>query len=67
MINLQSMITRAARLNPAGVATRFMGREHSWSQVENRIARFAAALGSLGLKDGDRVAILSLNSDRYYE
>ena len=67
MINLQSMITRAAGLNPAGVATRFMGREHNWSQLENRIARFATALGTLGLKEGDRVAILSLNSDRYYE
>ena len=66
MINLQGLITRAAGLNPAGVATRFLGREYTWTQLENRIARLAAALHSLKLDEGDRVAILSLNSDRYY-
>ena len=31
------------------------------------MASLAGALASLGLSEGDRVAILSLNSDRYYE
>ena len=67
MISLPAMIERAARLNPDGVATRCAGRQFSWTEVESRVARMAAALQDFGLGDGDRVAILSLNSDRYYE
>ena len=67
MISLPSMIVRAARLNPHGVATRFGEREHNWSQLQERIARLAAGLQTFGLEEGDRVGILSLNSDRYYE
>ena len=67
MISLPAMIERAARLNPDGVATRCAGRQYSWTEVESRVARMAAALQGFGLVDGDRVGILSLNSDRYYE
>jgi acyl-CoA synthetase (AMP-forming)/AMP-acid ligase II len=67
MISLHGMIERAARLNPTGVATRCNGRDQSWTQSCDRMARLAAALQSTGLAEGDRVAILSLNSDRYYE
>jgi acyl-CoA synthetase (AMP-forming)/AMP-acid ligase II len=67
MISLPAMIERAARLNPNGIATSFAGRQHSWTEVQNRVARLAAALRGFGLDEGDRVAILSLNSDRYYE
>jgi long-chain acyl-CoA synthetase len=35
--------------------------------VGQRVARLAGGLQSLGLKRGDRVAILALNSDRYLE
>jgi acyl-CoA synthetase (AMP-forming)/AMP-acid ligase II len=67
MISLHGMIERAARLNPTGIATRCNGREYSWTESRDRMARLAAALQSTGLAEGDRVAILSLNSDRYYE
>ncbi len=67
MISLHAMIERAARLNPTGIATRFNGREHSWTQSRDRMACLATGLQSTGLAEGDRVAILSLNSDRYYE
>ena len=67
MISLPGMIERAARLNPTGAATSCAGREYSWSEVQRRIACLAAALQTFGLNAGDRVAILSLNSDRYYE
>jgi acyl-CoA synthetase (AMP-forming)/AMP-acid ligase II len=67
VISLPAMIERAARLNPAGVATRCAGRQHNWAEVKNRVARLASALQAFGLGEGDRVSILSLNSDRYYE
>ncbi len=67
MISLPGMIERAARLNPTGTATRYSGRQYNWSEVSEHVARLAAALQSFGLAVGDRVAILSLNSDRYYE
>jgi len=60
------MIERAARLNPDGVCTRFESREFTWSQTRDQIARLAGALRAFGLAEGDRVGILSLNSDRYY-
>ncbi len=67
MISLPSMIVRAARLNPNGIATRYGERQYNWQQLQERIARLAAGLQTFSLEVGDRVGILSLNSDRYYE
>ena len=67
MTSLHGMIERAARLNPTGIATRCNGRQYSWTESRGRMARLAAALQTTGLAEGDRIAILSLNSDRYYE
>jgi long-chain acyl-CoA synthetase len=38
-----------------------------WREARNRIARLAAGLQSIGCGEGDRVAILGLNSHRYFE
>ena len=67
MISLSAMIERAARLNPGGIATAYAGRACNWTDLAERIARLAAALHGFGLRQGDRVGILALNSDRYYE
>jgi acyl-CoA synthetase (AMP-forming)/AMP-acid ligase II len=67
MISMQAMIERVARLNPNGTGTRFEGREFSWAETRQRVARLAGGLAGLGLAAGDRVGILSLNSDRYLE
>ncbi len=67
MISLPAMIERAARLNPHGIATSYADRERKWSELAGRVASLAGGLAGLGLSEGDRVAILSLNSDRYYE
>jgi acyl-CoA synthetase (AMP-forming)/AMP-acid ligase II len=67
MISLPAMLERAARLNPQGIATSHQGRNYRWQEVRERVARLGAGLAKLGLDDGERVAILSLNSDRYYE
>ncbi len=42
-------------------------RTHTTRQFVDRVARLAGALQKLGMRSGDRVAMLSLNSDRYVE
>ena len=38
-----------------------------WSETADRVARIAGGLEQAGMQRGDRVAILALNSDRYFE
>lgn len=64
---LTQSVRRAAQIRPHGVATIFHGRSHTWREVKDRIARFAGALLDCGVENGDRVALLALNSDRYLE
>lgn len=66
-MQITSMIKRAAQINPNGIATIFQDRQQSWSQMLDRVARLAGALQELGMKPGDRVALVSLNSDRFIE
>jgi acyl-CoA synthetase (AMP-forming)/AMP-acid ligase II len=66
-MQITSMLRRAAQTNPNGIATIFGDRQQSWSQMLDRVARLAGALQKLGMKPGDRVALLSLNSDRFIE
>ena len=46
-------------------ASRFDGRELSWRALLDQAARVAGGLRALGVEDGDRVAVLSANSDLY--
>lgn len=64
---LTQSLKRAVSIRPRGLATAFQDRERNWTEVAQRVARLAGALQGLGLKRGDRVAILALNSDRYLE
>lgn len=66
-MQLSSIIRRAAQVNPRGTATIFKDRQQSWSQLLDRVSRLAGALQQMGMKPGDRVALLSLNSDRFIE
>jgi acyl-CoA synthetase (AMP-forming)/AMP-acid ligase II len=67
MMNLTQMLNSAASGSPNAISTRCGARVRTWSQTRERVARLAAALGERGVGRGDRVAILSLNSDRYTE
>ncbi|MBT3371832.1 MAG: long-chain-fatty-acid--CoA ligase [Rhodospirillaceae bacterium] len=66
-MKISNTISRNMQVNGDGIATIFGDRKHSWNQFGERIARLAAGLTSLGLERGDRVAVLSLNNDRYME
>src|SRR5262249_22562252 len=60
-------LRRAAQISGTGIATICNGRTRCWRDVLERVRRFAGALRGLGLSEGGRVAILSLNSDDYLE
>lgn len=48
--------------------TWFQGRSRTFAEVDESSSRLAAGLGSeLGVRAGDRVAILDKNSDDYIE
>ncbi|KJC55823.1 fatty-acid--CoA ligase [Bradyrhizobium sp. LTSPM299] len=66
-MNITHGLRRALQVNPNGLAVVCGERRRNWGEVGARVARLAAAIRGLGAKDGDRVAILSLNSDRYLE
>ena len=51
----------------AGKSTVFRERRRVWSETADRVARIAGGLEDVGVRPGDRVAILALNSDRYFE
>ena len=65
--NLSQLVRRQMQLNAAGVATVQGDRRRTWRELGDRVARLAGALRGLGAGAGDRVAMLALNSDRYYE
>jgi long-chain acyl-CoA synthetase len=67
MSSLPQLIRANVQLHARRVATRYQGRERSWSEVQDRVARLAAGMNELGVEEGDRVAVLALNSDRYFE
>src|SRR5262245_13055634 len=66
-MSLTQPLHRAMTCRPDSLATIFGERRHTFAQLGDRVARLAGALQSLGVQTGDRVGILSLNSDRYVE
>lgn len=68
--SVSSMLTRAAQQNGCGIATidHFTQRKRTWSEVLDRVSRLAQALkDTYNVKHGDRIGLVSLNSDRYFE
>lgn len=60
-------LRRAVQICPRGQSTVFGGRRRTWAETAERVARVAGGLKEVGVGTGDRVAILALNSDRYFE
>jgi long-chain acyl-CoA synthetase len=66
-VQITQTLHRAVSRKPSGIATICGARRHSFTQLRDRVSRLAGALRGLGVRHGDRVGILSLNSDRYIE
>jgi acyl-CoA synthetase (AMP-forming)/AMP-acid ligase II len=64
---LTQALHAARRRHPQRSATVFDGRRTSYEAFGSRVSRAAAGLQQRGMKTGDRIGILSLNSDRYLE
>ncbi len=66
-MHLCQMIWRAEQQRARAIATTFMGRDRSWAETARDVRRLASALRALGVSCNEQVAILALNSDRYFD
>ena len=64
---LTQMLRRARQTRPHHRSTIDAGWLRTWSETADRVSRLAGFLQSRGFEPGERVAILSLNNDRYFE
>ena len=60
-------IRRARAAQPEATSSVFGARRSTWAQTADHVGRLAGGLRALGVRDGDRVAVLAANSDRYLE
>jgi len=60
-------LMQAATHHPTRAATVFENRTRTYAEVMDRVARLASGFMTMGAKPGDRIALLGLNSDDYYE
>ncbi|KAA0107959.1 long-chain fatty acid--CoA ligase [Mycolicibacterium sp. P1-5] len=58
---------RSVRATPGATMTICGDRVRTFAETADRVSRLAGAFRSLGVGEGDRVGMLSLNSDRYHE
>lgn len=65
VLNLVETVRQQAFEQPEKTAYYFLGKGTSYSELEQSIARFAAALQDLGVQKGDHVAFLLGNTPHY--
>jgi long-chain acyl-CoA synthetase len=64
-ITLHELFENTVRDYPDNTATIFFGERLTYRQLDDQAGRFAAALQSLGVKRGDRVAIILPNCPQF--
>ncbi len=64
---ISEFLDLSALLVPERAAIAFEGRRYSYAELNTRVNRLADALNRLGLKKGDRAAILEVNCSQYVE
>lgn len=67
MYTIKDLLRRAVLVNANGTAVVDGDERQSWAQFQQRVEAIASTLIKRGLQKGDRVAILSVNSVRYFE
>ena len=65
VLNLVEKVRQQAFEQPEKIAYHFMGKDTSYGEFEQTVARFAAALQDLGVQKGDHVAFLLGNTPHY--
>ena len=65
VLNLVEKVQQQAFEQPEKIAYHFMGKDTSYGEFEQTVARFAAALQNLGVQKGDHVALLLGNTPHY--
>ncbi|MBA0046478.1 long-chain fatty acid--CoA ligase [Mycobacteroides sp. LB1] len=66
-MHITQWLHRALQQDPHRPITIHRGRERTVEQFADRVGRLASTLRDMGVQPGDRVGMLSLNSDRYVE
>ncbi|MGY8958254.1 MAG: long-chain-fatty-acid--CoA ligase [Alphaproteobacteria bacterium] len=66
-MHLTQGLKRNAQIYADTLATHDGERSQTWRECEDRVARIAGGLRRMGVSDGERVAVLALNSDHYFE
>ncbi len=61
------LIRHQKRMRPNAVAMTYAGKEYTYAQLDERSNRAGNALRDLGIRKGERVAILSQNCNQYIE
>jgi len=61
------MLRQAVMEQPNRLGTIYGQRRRTWREIGERVPRLAAALRKLGVREGECVAALAMNSDRYLE
>jgi len=64
---ISGMLRRAAHGFPDKLALRDNGASLTWGELETRVSRIAGGLEGLGLKRGDRVAVLDQNGMAFHD
>ena len=64
---ITSGLHRSLQRHPGKIATVSGDRRQTYAELIERVSRTASGLLKLGLKAGDRLAIVSQNSDRMIE
>ncbi|UCF36948.1 MAG: long-chain fatty acid--CoA ligase [Acidobacteriota bacterium] len=64
-LNLYQMFQMAVEDNPQGIATIFFGAKITYQKLNQLVSQFADGLAELGVKKGDRVALLLPNLPGY--
>jgi long-chain acyl-CoA synthetase len=66
-VNVADIVRDAAERNPGSPAIVFRGREITFLELDDRLDLTAAALASLGVSPGDRVAIVAGNVPEFVD